>query len=702
MPGRSWDPLLEAVTRRFEEDLLQVVQAQARPRKWRRRVSSIRFQLRHRWLDLVFLLATLIPLTLGLALLVTSYPWSSTPARQDYAGLVATAATATAFGGVLFSLLAAPLQAASELAAGYSAELLHRRILWLTGAWLVALAIGLFVLSALHPDREAAIASGLLTGSSIALVWTAARTLIASSDPQDAARRVAAFIAKGMNDSRNYMRAFVRTSLPKDLRDEPPGLLLIRKEERAIVNGFLRHFKAGIEGALAHRQPASALVLWDAALGAFVRYAKEVDGEIGESQGIAQTLLSITDEMVKQGLSIPVDDAAVYPIRSLEKLFVLDLGGSYSLIRSACLMGLRNWVQAGWNDDNTAVPVVAIETGGRLLRESVRLKAHEDALQVLSALHEVAQQAVTRQRTHIALAAIQEIVVAFSSFLGAEDEHLRSYLIKRWCDDARPLSDLRIAESNVVFMRATDSVFPGISLWKRGLQEIIAQLGPYAHISAHVVRPLSEWLGRSLRDFGSRKENPIHYFAVDGLALLYCLAITQAHAIAAGAGARPEEAKLVSDVVVRWSSWLSDDDAVDVLLDADIGEMVWSVLLTASYAAASADLLRENARSILQRLDGRLEGRRPPHFTLSLEVVTGLLAAAGRPEEEIEAVWTNMRETDPWGGTDRGMYIEGLGRVPAVNQNRVAVADPRVFAMINEWVVQNFPDFVRRPDAATK
>jgi hypothetical protein len=701
MPGRTWDPLLEAVTRRFEEDMLQVVQAQARPHKWRRRVSSVRFQLRHRWLDLVFVLATVIPLTMGVALLATSYPWSSTPATQDYAGLVATAATATAFGGVLFSLIAAPLQAASELAAGYSAELLHRRILWLTGAWLVALAIALFVFSALRPDREAAIASGLLTGSSIALVWTAARRLIASSDPQDAARRVAAFIAKGMNDSRNYMRVFVRTSLPKELRDEQPGLRLIRKEEQAIVNGFLRHFKAGVEGALAHRQPASALVLWDAALEAFVRYAKEVDGEIGESQGIAQTLLYITDEMVKQGLSIPVDDVAVYPIRSLERLFVLDLGGSYSLIRSACLTRLRNWIQAGWSDDNTAVPVVAIETGGKLLRESVRFKAHEDALHVLSALHEVAQQSVARQRTHIALAAIQEIVVAFSSFLGAEEEHLRSYLVERWCDDARPLSGLRIAESNVVFMRATDSVFPGISLWKRGLQEIIAQLAPYAHLSAHVVQPLAEWLDTSLRDFGSRKETPIHYFAVDGLALLYCLAITQAHAVAAGAAARPEQAKLVSDVVVRWSSWLSDDDVVDVLLDADVGEMMWSLLLATGYTAGSPDLLRENAQSILQRLDGRLEGRRPPHFTLSLEFITGVLAAAGRPEEEIDAVWTNMRKTDPWSGSDRGMYIEGLGRVPAVNRNRVAVADPRVFDTINEWAVQTFPGFAQRPDAAS-
>jgi hypothetical protein len=463
MSSRSWDPLLEAVTQRFEEDLLRAVQAQARPRRWRRRISSVRFQLRHRWLDFLFVLAAVIPFVWAVVLLAVSFPWSDPREAQDYAGVVATAATATAFGGVLFSLVSAPLQAASELAAGYSAELLHRRTLWLTGAWLVTLALVLFVLSAMSPDREAAIAAGLMTGSSLALVWAAARSLLASSDPQAVARRVARFIAKGMDQSRAYLAAYVRSSLPEGLRDDPAGLLLIRKEERAIVNGFLRHFRAGIEGALAHRQPASAIVLWDGALESFTKYAKHAGGEIGESQGITQTLLSISDEMVRQGLGIPVDDVAVYPIRSLERLFALELEGTYQLVRSACLAHLRSWVLAGWRDDVTTVPVAAIQIAGKLLGESVRMKAHEDALHVLTALHEIAQQAIEDQRTHIALAAIEEIVIAFSAFLSAEDDQLRRYLVKRWSEEARPLARLRMAESNVIFMRATDSVYPGIS-----------------------------------------------------------------------------------------------------------------------------------------------------------------------------------------------------------------------------------------------
>jgi hypothetical protein len=40
------------------------------------------------------------------------------------------------------------------------------------------------------------------------------------------------------------------------------------------------------------------------------------------------------------------------------------------------------------------------------------------------------------------------------------------------------------------------------------------------------------------------------------------------------------------------------------------------------------------------------------------------------------------------------MYIDSLGRVPALNQNRVIVTDARVFEVVNEWAVTSFPVFV--------
>jgi hypothetical protein len=706
--SRRWDPLLESVTRRLEEDLVNFAQGQARPRKWRRRLLSLQFQLRHRWLDAVFLLVTTIPLLLGITVLIASYPWSvrsaapnnagvvvTAAAAPDYAGVVVTAATATAFGGVLFSLVSAPLQTASELSAGFGAELLQRRTLWLTGAWLVVLAIALFLLGALNPDREVAIAAGLLTGSALALVWTAARSLLASSDPLAVAQRSARFYSKAMRDGRDYLASQTRTMLPKELRNEAPGQLLVRQSEQQIVNVMLRQFKAGIEGALAHRQPAAAVALWDGALASFIEYAKDADGEIGESYGITQTLLSITDEMVKQGLAIPVDDVAVHAIRTLDQLFSLDVKGSYALVRPAVLMRLRNWVLAAWADDNTGAPVVAIETVGKLIQACVAQGAHEDALHALQTLHEIAAQAVDVERTHIALASIEQIVVAFSSFLGAEDDSIRRYLVRMWCEDARPLSGLRMAESKVLFMRATESVFPGISLWKRGLQEIIARLGPYADLSGGIVPPMCKWLSDSLASFGGRKENPMHYFAVDGLAVLYCLALIQAYAIAGERPPRLEEAKEIADVLGRWVSWLSEEDVVDVLLNADIAELTWSVLLSVGYVANDPDLLRERAAAITQRLDGRLEGQRPLYAIFSVEFVTGLLLASGRSEEEVAVAEEQLIEFDEWRYPDRGYYSDGLGRVPAANRNRVATSDPRIFDAINKWAVANFPEFVR-------
>lgn len=704
--SHSWDPMLEALRRRFEEDILPTIQAQTKsPSKWRRTLWSALFHLRHRWLDFLFLGAAVIPLVVAAYLLATSYPWSAAKGAEDYAGVVVTAATTTAFGGVLFGLVATPLQAAAELAAGYSAELLQRRTLWLTGAWLVTLAIGLFLLGAMRPDQEVAIASGLLTGSSLALVWASARSLLASSDPQVVARRVANFIKGGMNSSRAYVRRFVRESLPKELRDEPPGLLLIRQEERRIINGFLRHFKAGIEGALAHRQPTSAIVLWDAALEAFLDYSKEVGGDVGDSQGLTETLLSMVDEMVQQGLSIPLDDAAVHPIVSLEKLFAFEAeSDSYSVVRSVALIKLKNWIQAGWSDDNTRVPASAVEAIGQLLRHAVRTGAHEDAIHAMSALHEIGAQSVAERRTHISKTAMQELVTALSAFLAADSEDLRNYLVSRWAQDARQLSRLRLLEANVFFIRATEAIFPGITLWGKGLQEVIALLGPYAHLSSQVVQPLANWLQVALQDFGARKENQVHYFAIEALALLYCLGLTQAHAVAAGEPPRTNEVARIVDVLLRWVAWLPAEDVGEILLDPDIDEMVWSVLLAAAYAADEPELLTKSADPILNRLTDRLAQDTPVHDTFTSEFVTGLMVATSRPEEEIAEVIERLVERRRWGSTYRGIYIDGLGRVPSANRNRAAIADPQLYEVINSWAAEKFPGFVsvRRTKSAVE
>lgn len=691
--SQSWDPMIEALKDRLEEDVLPTVQAQARFRKSRRYLWTTVLLVQNRWLDGLFLLLTAIPLVAGAVVLATSYPWSGEDGVKDYAGVVVTGATATAFGGVLFTLVAAPLKGAAELAAGYSAELLRRPALWLTGAWLSSLAIGLFVLAAIDPDQEAAIAAGLLTGSSLAMVWVAARSLLASSDPQDVARRVARFIHKGMTGSRQYSRRLFRGALPPELRDTPPGVLMVRQEERVIVNGFLRHYKAGIEGALAHRQPTSAIVLWDAALAAFIEYAREVDGDIGGSQGITETLFSTVDLMVQQGLAIPLDDVATHPITSLERLVEIDVSHpSYAAVRSVALIKLKTWSQAAWNDDNTRVPVAALSSVGALLEHAVRVRAHEDAIHALSALHELGAQGIVDRRVHIGKKAMEEIVSALRAFLSA-DPQLRGYLVKRWAQDAQPLSGLRLLEARVFLMRPTEVIFPGISIWGAALQEVLAGLAPYAHVSSDMIKPLAKWLHDAMRDFGAKQETRLHYFAVETLALTYCLALTQAHAVAAGRPPRPDEAKLLCDVVLDWVAWIADEEVGDALLNPDNAEMIWSVLLTTAYAADDREMLAKAAESILERLTARLEEARPVYDSISVEFVTGLMLALNWSDEQIREATDKLKDRNDWGGTERGMYIDALGRVPAVNQNRAAIYAPRVYEAINKWAVEQFPRF---------
>lgn len=77
-------------------------------------------------------------------------------------------------------------------------------------------------------------------------------------------------------------------------------------------------------------------------------------------------------------------------------------------------------------------------------------------------------------------------------------------------------------------------------------------------------------------------------------------------------------------------------------MDPGTAEMVWSALVTLSFTADDPSLLA------------------PVHDTFSLEFVTGILVAAGCPEEEISSAWSHLQDERRWGGSYRGMYIDSL------------------------------------------
>lgn len=691
---QSWNPLLEAMRRRLEEDVLPGVRAQVKsPGPIRRMILVVPYRVKRLWADIVLWSLAVGPFTAGMTLLATSRPWTAGDGSPDYSAVVVTAATATAFGGVLFSLVAQPLQTATQFAAGYSAELLQRPTLWLTGAWLTVLAIVLFLLAASSPDRETAIASGLLTGSSLGLVWLSARRLLSSGDPQEVAQRVSKFIRAGERDARRFTRRAWRQMLPKHLRGDPAGDLLVRSEERHIVNGFLRHFRAGIEGALAHRQPVAAIVLWEGAVATFSDYATEVGGDIGSSQGIMDTLLSTADEMVTQGLALQLDDVALQAIGAIGKLNRVDVAhDSYAAMRSVSLIKLKSWINSGWSDDKTRAPASAVSEVTALMRRSTEINAHEDALQALSALYDIATQAIRDRRQHISRTATNGIVSGLGIFLAADDS-IRTHLVEMWAHEARRLSAMRMAEANITFMRATAVVFPGASVGERGIQETLAELSRYAHLSAAVVKPLNAWIRGALRDFASHQVH-LQYLAVEGLTLLYSLAITQAHAVAADQPGREEQARLLLDSALQWAASIPDDQVGDVLLDPDAAEVYWSVLLAVTFTAQDATLLSEAATMVLDRLSERIDVGTPVHDGFSAEFVAGLMIAAGRSDQEIQTAMTQLLQSDQWWTTERGIHIQGFGRAPALNRNRIAVAQYEIYDVVNAWIAESFPRFV--------
>jgi hypothetical protein len=635
---------------------------------------------------------TALLLALSVGIFAGTWPWSGDSSGS--ASVVAATASVAAFGGVLFTLLVLPIQAANQIGAGYMAEQLYRPGVWLVGAWLVLVAATLFALAAIRPDREATIAAGLLAAAALGVVWIAARRLVGSSDPQSLARRQGEFLRRGSRRSRRYVREEMSRSLKKELRGTPAAALVLDDEERAVLNGFLRQFRAGVTGAIAQRQVVAGINLWDATLETFRDFVRETDGAVGESSGVTMTLLDIADQLVMQGMALPADDEAVYTIGSLARLFEeAPSRAEFSVVRGLAISRLRRWVEDAWRNDETRVPAAALEVCGRLLQGFVETGNHEDVGQALRVLSELSARAVADSRLHVSTTGYQEIVKALGVFLSVADDNYRAHYLRLWVREADDLPRLRLIEEKEFFRRGTEAIYPGINLWGVGIQEVLAAAAAKPEVSFDLVAQLGDWVRLSLQVFGARKVG-VKYLAQEGLALLYCLALTQAFGVWLTGEARPSEASKITETVLSWVALLPEEELAPVLFDEDIEELLWSVLLASSYVARGPETLAHASGQLLQRVEP-LVGTRPIHDTYVIEFLSGLLLAADRPDDQVEQVRDRLLESDdPFRiFVGRGLHIDAIGRVPGVNQNLAAVLDPRLYGIINAWSLDTFPRF---------
>jgi hypothetical protein len=309
---------------------------------------------------------------------------------------------------------------------------------------------------------------------------------------------------------------------------------------------------------------------------------------------------------------------------------------------------------------------------------------------MLDALYEIGVRAVRERRTHIGMTALDEVVLALDATCYMAVGDLRRYCLHNWVRTTRHVADLRVAEEHEFFMRGTQAFFPGINMWGSSLQTVLHNASVRSpEVASDLAAELSPWFDQQLRAFGARRIGENGYFATEGLALLYCLTLHQAYITSKTSLARTEEAKVLVDPMIRWAQRLDREGEGQALLDPDIAELVWSILLSAGYCSPDSKIAVEGGRAVLNTILPLLGQAEVDGFVA--ECVVGLMILSDRPDDAIQHAMEDLQPDNAW-GWDRGLHIAGLGRVPALNRNLVT-ASADAFDPVNEWAVSRFPSF---------
>jgi hypothetical protein len=164
-------------------------------------------------------------------------------------------------------------------------------------------------------------------------------------------------------------------------------------------------------------------------------------------------------------------------------------------------------------------------------------------------------------------------------------------------------------------------------------------------------------------------------------------------------GAAQAEESLVLVEAVAGSEKLAS-----VLLSPDVAEVVWSIFLAASALQVEEASLVRVSEVILGTL-GVPDSWDPPPFDGAYlrAFVSGLMVIARQSDDSIEAWESAAIEAEAGGGPfgsvwDWGMHIEGLGRSPSTNRNRVT-ASQSLLDHVNSLAIERYPGLAGSGDA---
>lgn len=690
----SFDPLsatLKAQLKRDIQDRSHIVMSV--PGRVRLRWETVRFRVSSAPVSSIFIATAALALFAAVYIAIFHSPiWGHT--TDEFVEIVVAAGSATAFGSIVFSVTGIAFGRAAEIAPGYTISVLHRWLPWIVG-WGIIVTSGItLLLSAFAPTRSGAIAAVLLAVSAVTWSWLAVRRSLSKGDPMEVARDAGLYYKKATRRSARYAHRVMVKSLPKALRTDPESIaMLTRDHQRAMVVGVFRQLRTGVQSTAGQGRLTESVMLFEALVDAFDEYAASVEGEIGPHDELLGVVLEAFDSVEDACIHHDDNEAANYGIRQITRLAGKGYTNSdYSAVRYFAADRLTKLVDRTWDNDETTVPAASVTALGEMVVLWAATGAYEDAIRGIESLAEVARRALLSRRIHIGAPAVVQLVKVLPEIAGETRAPVRKQYLDAWSAGAVGISTLGPLEPMGGLYGVADALVPGISLGSgESLQQTIWSVPPDAslEVAASILQFLEgsvAWVHSGEAEERTVEKGLSEYFTVAYQVLLLLVARVD----------QIDGVDIATRILAFVASTMQSDPGARSLRSDDVAEVVWSILLAAGAIGVPDDQIASSAEQLIECLEIEGWGSDFLHFDAYLfSFVVGLLILSGRKEAEI-AAWEDRvlaldRGPAPFSWQYKwGFHIEGLGRSPSTNRNRVAAA-AAVFGTVNQGALRRWP-----------
>ncbi|HUP69678.1 MAG TPA: hypothetical protein VM142_07660 [Acidimicrobiales bacterium] len=654
------------------------------------RRARLRFRLtlwrENRVLDTVLWTLPVALLAAAGLVLALSWPWSSSAEANSHAEVVIGCASVVFLGAILAEAISLPLGQIAQLGPGLTQSLIRRPSVWLAGLSAVPLSIFLFWLGTRNPDGEAALGGALLAGAAFSLYWAMTRHVLAAADPFEVARserrRLLRNVGRFAKMGADLADAYMADDLPTDAKKAARA-----DRQRQLAAGPIRQLRSGARRLFARGATDEGLMFTDAMIEGFVQLADDLDGAVGDYNGLPGEVVESIEGFVSTAMSHHDDFVAVQLAERLNQLSLLPIGHrDIAAVRLQARGRIRAVLDATWDDKSSRVPAACAGLIGQLPNTLIRMRAHDDAGNAMHVLQRVILRAVDAGHAHIGGPAMSGFIDNLGLVARIDNQSVRSYHLERWSTLVEQLFALA-GLPDMSFARPQDQLIPGMGLaGGSNLQEVLVTSivnadGPCISDVLHSVLAPLEAAVRVLAGVDQAA-------ALRPISRSFDLALCLNHVAVANLEkldqhARTSLAQAQLKVITSWAQTFDDEHLRRELRDEHLASHVWSNLASAAYVAGDLAVVR----SVAERLVAAL-GTQHDQFSVhpyDRALLAGVALFAGLTTAQADTL--AGEETDPF--SFASSFEPVLGRGPACVRATVFVGDPA--DEVNAWLVSVLP-----------